>query len=108
MTSTSTSGPVTVLHRRGLPASLRRTDLRPERTPSLRPVALVRSRATWAGLAVLAVAGLMIFLVRREPGTDDAAFVEYTGRFGSIQDWVAFRYESWSGRLLPEALIYAL
>jgi len=71
-------------------------------------VAVVQSPATWAGFAVLAVGGLMILLVRRDPATDDGAFVELTGRFGSMQDWVAFRYESWSGRLLPEALIYAL
>lgn len=72
-----------------------------------RPVARPRRRATFVsyGLVTLAYA-VVLLLVQRRDGTDDFTFALNIAPFPTIGDWIAYRYESWSGRILPEAWLY--
>ncbi|MDT0141093.1 DUF6056 family protein [Microbacterium sp. PRC9] len=58
-------------------------------------------------LAVITVAyAYLLRSVHRVPGTDDFTFAEHVEPFDSVIEWVAYRYETWSGRLLPESWLY--
>lgn len=49
---------------------------------------------------------ILISLSTREIGSDDYIFIEQTKPFHTVYEWLVHRYETWSGRLLPESLVY--
>lgn len=67
-------------------------------------------------MVVIAVAcGVLLSQVERLPGTDDYTFLESIsgsngapGGTGYLLDWLAWRYETWSGRIVPETFIWAI
>jgi hypothetical protein len=66
-----------------------------------------RQASLIAAIAVIVAAyAYLLREVHRVPGTDDFAFAKNIEPFDSLIAWVSHRYETWSGRLLPEVWLY--
>lgn len=60
------------------------------------------------GLYVFLI-GLFSILVKltvRQIGSDDTVFQEMIKPYPNLIDWLVYRYETWSGRIFPEAFVY--
>jgi hypothetical protein len=60
-------------------------------------------------IAALIVTGVHTYLIRsvqRAVGTDDVHFAKNINPFDTVWEWVAHRYDTWSGRLFPEVWLY--
>lgn len=63
--------------------------------------------ALTAAVGVVVAATIGLFLsARRVVGTDDFHFAKDIAQYATLSEWVAHRYEIWSGRIVPEAAIY--
>lgn len=92
----------------------------PESTVRSTPTRLHTFAGSAAGfaavMAAIAVAcAVLVWQVERLPGSDDYKFLESItgsngapGGTGYLLDWLAWRYETWSGRIVPEVFIWLL
>ncbi|MDF2506650.1 MAG: hypothetical protein K0Q52_509 [Microbacterium sp.] len=82
---------------------------RPENIPHVHTTSrFVRSQAPLI-IAALIVTGVYTHLIRnvqRVVGTDDFHFAKNIKPFDTVWEWVAHRYDTWSGRIFPEVWLY--
>lgn len=61
----------------------------------------------WAIFALAVILfSIIVMLDQRRPGSDDTAFIIQTAPYHTIVDWISYRYQTWSGRMIGEGIIY--
>lgn len=77
---------------------------------------MIKEKITWFRQRPVLVAifcNLLLFVILtlvadRRPGTDDIVFQSQTLPYHSLGEWITWRYQSWTGRIVPESLTYLL
>lgn len=48
----------------------------------------------------------LLFITDRRPESDDIVFQSQIAPYQQLIDWISYRYNNWSGRIVPDSLIY--
>jgi len=74
---------------------------------ALRWRSLTTRRQLWVIFALAVILfSFIVILDHRIVGSDDTVFILQTAPYHTIAEWVSYRYQTWSGRIIGEGTIY--